>query len=93
MPSLGMQIGRLVSEHRFILDSHEGNRLSVFTSLLITIYRPGFFHLLTQHSHPASMFPVSRTNKQRAESVIQDTRGNNVKNVSGENLSRNKYFV
>ena len=35
------------------------------------------------------MFPVSRKNQQRAESVIQDTRGKNVRNVSGENLSCN----
>ena len=35
------------------------------------------------------MSPVSRTNKQRVESVIQDTRGNNVKNVSVENLTWN----
>ena len=35
------------------------------------------------------MFPVSKTNKQRTESVIQDTRGKNVKNVSVENLSCN----
>ena len=35
------------------------------------------------------MFPVSRTNNQRVESVIQDTWGNNVENVGGENLSRN----
>ena len=35
------------------------------------------------------MSPVSKTNKQRAESVIQDTRAKNVKNVSGEHLSCN----
>ena len=35
------------------------------------------------------MFPVSKTNKKRAENAIQDTRGKNVKNVSVENLSCN----
>ena len=53
------------------------------------IYRLGLFHILTQHRPPTSMFPVSKTNKQRTESVIQDTRGKNVKNVSVENLSCN----
>jgi len=45
--------------------------------------------MITQHRPPASMFPVSKTNKKRAENAIQDTRGKNVKNVSVENLSCN----
>ena len=35
------------------------------------------------------MFPMTRTKKERTESVIQDTRGKNVENVSVENLSCN----
>ena len=54
-----------------------------------SIYPPGIFYILTQLRPPASMSPVSRTNQQRAESVIQDTREKNVKNVSGEHLSCN----
>ena len=38
------------------------------------------------------MFPTRRTNQERAESVIQDTRGKNVKNVSGEIMSCNDIF-
>ena len=39
------------------------------------------------------MFLVSRPKKQKPESVIQDTKGNNVINVSGENLSGLVYFT
>ena len=40
---------------------------------------------------PVWMFPVSGMKKQRAGSVIRDTRGKNVKSVSSENLSLNLF--
>jgi len=46
------------------------------------IYRTAFFDILTQQRPPSSMFPVSRMKKQRVDSVIWDTRENDVKHVS-----------
>ena len=69
-----------MSEHR--LNKNEEIIFKTFRNCLM--FWLGF---LTQHRPPAPMFPMSRKNQEGAERVIQDTRGKNVKNVSGENLS------
>ena len=68
------------SEHGLILES------LVVTTYLIDLVP---FYILTLLRPPASMFSVRRTNQERAESVIQDTREKNVKNVSCKKLACN----
>ena len=46
------------------------------------IYRTVFFDILTQLRFPSSMLPLSRMSKTRVDSVIRDTKENDVKLVS-----------
>ena len=62
--------------HFRLLFPVQNNFMKASISVLSLITRP-----------PASMFHVSGMNKQRVDSVIRDTRGKNVKNVSNENFS------